>query len=240
MHTRCSFPLVPVPTYLSTSYKLGQGEVCHIEDAVYSEASEVEREMLIIMEENQEDSPHDLFNAGMHSSFSRLHSFELNDIGYGLNRISPITFDEDALQTPDNRTQGRAPMSMPRKKGKHTSSQVDQQGQLMNKVYPLKQAPRQDGEPRSNSYDADTLARNTDPLLQPHSCFILPTQSHPSDNIPSSSEDDSNQNQTNTTVFHEQAHQKMVSTGTGSDQTSNTGMQKSPAVSAPTGITAAT
>ena len=73
--------------------------MCHIEDAVYSEASEVEREMLIIMEENQEDSPHDLFNASMHSSFSKLHSFELNYIGYDLNRISSTTFDEDALQT---------------------------------------------------------------------------------------------------------------------------------------------
>ena len=84
------------------------------------------------------------------------------------------------------------------------------------------------------------MARNTDPLCQPQSCFILPRQSHPSDNFPSSSEDDSHQNKNNTTVFHGQTHQKTVSTGTGSDQTSNTGMQTSPAVSAPTGITAAT
>ena len=80
-------------------------------------------------------------------------------MGYGLNRISPVTFDEDAFQTPDNRVQGRAPMSMPRMKGKQTSSQADHQGQQMNKTHPLKQAPRHDGQPRSNSYDADTLAR---------------------------------------------------------------------------------
>ena len=77
------------------------------------------------MEKCQGDSPHDLSNASMHSSFSRLCSFEINDMGYGLNRISPITFDENAFQTPDNRMQGRAPMSMPRKKGKQTSSQAD-------------------------------------------------------------------------------------------------------------------
>ena len=196
--------------------------------------------MLIIMEEHQEDSPHDLSNASMHSSFSRLCSFKLNDMGYGLNRISPITFDEDAFQTPDNRTQGRAPMSMLRKKGKQASSQADQQGQSMNKTYPLKQALRQDGQARSNSYDADTLARNTDPPHQPLGHFVPPRQSHPSDNNPSSSEDDSNQNQNNTTVFNGQTHQKMVSTGTGMDQPSNTGIQTSPATSAPTGITEAT
>ena len=41
MHTRCGFPLVPILTYLPTSYELGQSEVCHIEDAVYSVISRV-------------------------------------------------------------------------------------------------------------------------------------------------------------------------------------------------------
>ena len=86
----------------------------------------------------------------MHSSFSRFCSFKLNNMGYGLNRISPITFDGDAFQNPDNRTQGRAPMSMPRKKGKQASSEADPQGQPMNNTYPLKQAPRQDNQPKSN------------------------------------------------------------------------------------------
>ena len=36
-------------------------------------------------------------------------------MGFGLNRISPITFDADAFQTPENRgTLGRAPTSTPR------------------------------------------------------------------------------------------------------------------------------
>ena len=124
MHTKCGFPLVALPTYLPISYELSQSKVCCIEDAVYSEAREVEQEMLIIMEEHPEDKPHDLSNASVHSSFSRLCLFQLNIMGYGLNRISPITFDEDAFQTPDNRMQSRAPTSTPRKKGKQSSSQV--------------------------------------------------------------------------------------------------------------------
>ena len=56
-----------------------------------------------------------------HSSFSRIRSEELNDMGYGLSRISPITFDnENAFQTPNNRTQGRVLMSTPRKHSKKT------------------------------------------------------------------------------------------------------------------------
>ena len=60
-------------------------------------------------------APHDLSNTSFHSSSSRFNAFELNDMGYGLNKISPITFDENAFQTPNNRTQSRAPMSTPRK-----------------------------------------------------------------------------------------------------------------------------
>ena len=34
MHTQCSFPLVPIPTYLPTNHELEQSNVHHIEDAV--------------------------------------------------------------------------------------------------------------------------------------------------------------------------------------------------------------
>ena len=37
MQTRCGFPLVPVPMYLPNVHKLGQSDVHHIEDTVYSE-----------------------------------------------------------------------------------------------------------------------------------------------------------------------------------------------------------
>ena len=36
-------------------------------------------------------------------SFSRLRSFELNDMGFSLSKISPITFDVDNPQTPADR-----------------------------------------------------------------------------------------------------------------------------------------
>ena len=161
MHTHCRFPLVPVPTYLPNSYEVGQSDVCHIKDAVYSETREVEHEKLVIMEEQQNKNQHDLSNASMHSSFSRLHSFKLNDMGYSLNRISPITFGGDAFQTPNNRTQGRAPMSTPRKIGKEAHLQANPQGPPMNKTFPVNQAPRQEDQPRSKSYDAETSVRCT-------------------------------------------------------------------------------
>ena len=158
-------------------------------------------------------------------------------MGYGLNRISPITFDGDALQIPDNRTQGRVQMFMPRKMSKETSSEADPQGQPMNKTYPLKQAPRQDNHPKSNSYDADMSARDMGTPCQVLGHFVSPRKSHPTDNNPSGSKDDSNQNHNETTVFNGQPQQKSTGTGTGLDQPSNTGMQTSPA---PTGITGAT
>ena len=36
IHTKCGFPLVPLPTYLPTSNKLGESSVCHIEDTANS------------------------------------------------------------------------------------------------------------------------------------------------------------------------------------------------------------
>ena len=62
--------------------------------------------MLVIMDELQENQiQHDVSNIIFCSSFSRIRSDELNDMGYGLNRISPITLEGDAFQTPKNKTQ---------------------------------------------------------------------------------------------------------------------------------------
>ena len=104
MYTRLGFPLLPVPTYFPHSHKLEQSNVCHIEDSACSEARKVKNEMLVIMDEQQENQDqHDVSNASFQSSFSRMCSFKLNDMGYGSNRISPITFDGDAFQTPNNK-----------------------------------------------------------------------------------------------------------------------------------------
>ena len=57
--------------------------------------------MLVIMDEFQENQEqHDVSNVSFHSSFSRIMSDELNDMGYGLGRISPITLEGDVFQTP--------------------------------------------------------------------------------------------------------------------------------------------
>ena len=77
-----------------------------------------------------------LSNASFHSSFSRIRSDELNNIGYGLNRISPITFKGDVFQTPNNWIQGRAPTSTPRKQRNET------QGPPVNKMFSVNQVPR--------------------------------------------------------------------------------------------------
>ena len=142
-------------------------------------------------------------------------------MGYGLNRISPITFDENVFQTPNNRTQGRALTSTPRKQGKQSGSQENQQNPSMNKTYPQKQTSKQDVQVSSKSYNAGTSVRNAGQ-------FIPPGQSNPSDNSPSNSDDGFNQ-----TVFQGYTQQRSVSTGIGMSHLSNT-------APAPTGATGAT
>ena len=216
MCTKCGFPFLPIPTYLPKGHDLGDNTVCCIEDAANSEVKRMEQEMLNILDRPQDDSPHNMSN----SSFSRL-----NDMGYGLNKISPITFDEEAFQTLNNRTEGRALTSTPRKIGKQSSSQADQQDPPRNNTYPGQEAAKQHDQPRSRSYDADTSVRNL-------GRFIPPTRPHPSDNNHSKSEDDTNQ-----TVFWGQGTQKLTGTGTSKGQSSSAGMQTSPDIPAPAGIT---
>ena len=61
----------------------------------------------------QEDSCHPHINNT--ASFSRLRSFELNNMGFSLNQISPIAFNAENPQTPENQgTQGRVPTLTPR------------------------------------------------------------------------------------------------------------------------------
>ena len=73
------------------------------------EVKKITREMQIIM---QGDNKHPHINSG---SFSHLRSFELNDMGFSLNKISPITtFDVENPQTPvDCGIKNRAPTSTP-------------------------------------------------------------------------------------------------------------------------------
>ena len=140
---------------------------------MYAETKEAEHEMLIIMNENQNNNS----NHSTHSFFSKLCSFDLNDMGFGLNRISPITFDGDAFQTSDNRSiHGRAPTSTPRERGAHDQAeQVPQETPIMNKMHPLPRAPHFNfGECRHQSYNADTSARTFQPPRSMQGKFMPP------------------------------------------------------------------
>ena len=119
--------------------------------------------MLVTMDELQENQEqHDVFNVSFHSYFARIRSDELNNMGYGLSRISAITL-EDVFQTLKNKTQNTVPTSTPRKKRK----------ELINKTFPVNQVPRQEDQPRSKSYDAD-LSITGDGVAEQFGRFIPP------------------------------------------------------------------
>ena len=182
--------------------------------------------MLVIMDELWENQEQDeVSNVSFHSSFSRIHSDELNNMGYGLNRISPITFEGDVFQTPNNRTQRRVLTSTPRKKMNET------QGPPVNKMFLANQVPRWDEQLRSKSYDAEMSIRYIG-TAEPFGRYIPPHQTNADNFASGSSEDLQHFNQT--TVFNGQINKTI-----GAGQPRNTGIQMSPGELASTGITGA-
>ena len=112
MHTKTGFSQVPVPGYLPSSYDLEQMDADQIIQMANEEVASTDKEMQVIM---QSDNKH--LHINKTGSFSRLISFKLNDMGFSLNRISLIMFDEENQQTLANHgTQGRALTLMPREK----------------------------------------------------------------------------------------------------------------------------
>ena len=78
-------------------YELEHSNIRKIDDTASAEVRRVESEMMVIMEEHQEKDQQNISHNSFHSSFYRIRSEELNDMGYGLSTISPITFDGDAF-----------------------------------------------------------------------------------------------------------------------------------------------
>ena len=112
MHTKAGFSLVPVPGYLPNSNDLEQKNADQITQTACDEVNSISREMQMIM---QGDNKHPHINKS--GSFSRLRSFELNNMGFSLNKISPITFDIENPQTPADRgIKSRALTSTPRER----------------------------------------------------------------------------------------------------------------------------
>ena len=92
MCTKAGFSQVPVPGYLPSSHDLEQTDTDQIIQKGNNEVASMNKEMQVIM---QGDNKHPHSNKS--GSFSRLRSFELNDMGFSLNRISLITFDVENL-----------------------------------------------------------------------------------------------------------------------------------------------
>ena len=154
--TRSCLPLVPVPTYMPNSYELEQIDAKQIESAVHADMQTADDEMYIIISK----SAHNRTNSTTGSSCSSLRSFELNDMGFGLNRISPITLEVENSWTPEN--QGMQETLTPREWGGRS---VPPPPTPMNRTYPLPQAPHVNFGNSYQSYDADTSARESHRLL---------------------------------------------------------------------------
>ena len=213
MHTRLGFPLVPVPSYLPNMYELEHSNIRKIDEIASAEAQRVENEMMVIMEEHQQKEQQNASHNSFHSSFSRIRSEELNDMGYGLSKISPITFDGDAFQTPSNRTHDNALMSTPRKR----------RNELNTESFLSRQVPQQGENPRL--YNVELSMTGNGKSEQPGR--FIPPQLKSTDN---SSQDTDNVN--TTTVYYDKS--------TGGCQNKTTDMQRSPRDLRPTGTTAAT
>ena len=151
MCTKAGFPQVPVPGYLPSSYDLEQTDADQIIQMANEEVTSTNTEMQVIM---QSDNRHPHINKS--GSFSRLRSFKLNDMGFSLNKISPITFDVENPQTPaDCGTKGRAPTSTPRER---RVPQITQQGQTHDGAANLNEAHH---EPQGDaSYNPDESITN--------------------------------------------------------------------------------
>ena len=133
MCTKAGFSQVPVPGYLLSSYDLEQTDADQIIQVANEEVTSTNKEMQVIM---QSDNKHPHINKS--GSFSRLRSFELNDMGFSSNKISLIMFNVKNPQTPaDCGTKGRAPTSTPRER---RVPQIIQQGQTHDEVVNLNAA----------------------------------------------------------------------------------------------------
>ena len=145
MCTMAGFSLVPVPGYLPNGNDLEQKNADQIIQTAIDEVNSISKEMQVIM---QGDNKHPHINIS--GSFSRLRSFKLNDMGFSLNKISPITFDIENPQTPaDCGIKSRALTSTPRER---------RAPQTHNEAADLNEAHH---EPRGNaSYNPDESITN--------------------------------------------------------------------------------
>ena len=197
--TKTGFSQVPVPGYLPSSYDLEQTDADQIIQMANEEVASTNKEMQVIM---QSDNRH--LHINKTGSFSRLRSFKLNNMGFSLNRISLIMFNEENQQTPVNcGTQRRAPTLMPREKKVPWNTQQEQtydEVENINKAHhkPQGGASYNPDESVANEY----VFQNVQGRFGPPNVSNMPTQ--PQQQQQSSSEEGSKE----TTILNGPRHQK--------------------------------
>ena len=187
MCSKQGFLLVPAPSYLPNMYELGHSDVRQIDGRASTKVRRVENEMMVIMQEHQEREQHNVSDNSFCSSFSRIRSEELNDMGYGLSGISPITFNDNAFWTLSNRAKDRALTSTPRKKRNEANTGST----------PTTQTPHQDGNAKSYNADLSVVGNGSN---EPSGRFVPPQPS----NTGSSSQEMDNSN--TTTVYYKKSN----------------------------------
>ena len=134
-------------------------------------------------------------------------------MGYGLSRISPITFDDDTFQTLSNRAKDRALTLTPRKRRNDVNTES----------IPPTQALQQDGNARSYNADLSVVGNSSN---EPSHRFVPPQPN----NTGSSPQEVDNLN--TTTVYYEKSN--------GECQNKSTSIQTSPRNAVLTGTTTTT
>ena len=198
MCTKAGFSQVPVPGYLPSSYDLEQTDADQIIQMANEEVTSTNKEMQVIM---QSDNKHPHINKS--GSFSRLRSFELNDMGFSLNKISPITFNVENPQTPaDCCTKGRALTLTPRER---RVPQTAQQEQTHVGVANLNEAHHEPQGDASYNPDESITNKHVQGRFLPPKVDNMSTQ--PQQQQQSSSEEGSKEN----TILNGPRHQKEMS-----------------------------
>ena len=114
---RCSkeLPELPAPTYSPSVNDLEMIHRIHVMSHAWRESDHALQEATIIHREFMLEKAH--MN---NTSFSRIRNMDnITDMGYSLNRVSPILGEQ---QTPAQSLNPRNPMSTPRHKSKHVSN----------------------------------------------------------------------------------------------------------------------
>ena len=196
MHTKAGFSQVPVPGYLPSSHDLEQTDADQIIQMANEEVASTDKEMQVIM---QSGNKHPHINKS--GSFSRLRSFELNDMGFSLNRISPITFNVENPQTPANHgTKGRAPTSTPREKRVPWSAPTYDKEVDMNEAH---HKPQGDA-----SYNPDESVTNKHTFQNVQGRFVPPKVSNKPTQLQQQQQSSSEEGSKENTILNGPRHQK--------------------------------